>query len=179
MERPSQGRLAFTWIELVVVMVILFFVVALLLPACRYPREAARRTQCVNNLKQIGLAIQNYHDIRQEICPSWLTNDQTSSAQPRDFAAWSILLLPYLGYGDVYEKLDVSQTLSTNVRGPGAVDHRAARMISLATYFCPVLVQREMEFAGVEVSEEVGSEIEVVRGSELVGQGTLDFSRGC
>jgi type II secretory pathway pseudopilin PulG len=67
MERPSQGRLAFTWIELVVVMVILFFVVALLLPACRYPREAARRTQCVNNLKQIGLAIQNYHDIRQEI----------------------------------------------------------------------------------------------------------------
>ncbi|QDT52851.1 Type II secretion system protein G precursor [Caulifigura coniformis] len=91
-------RSAFTLIELLVVIAIIAILIALLLPAVQQAREAARRTQCKNNMKQIGLALHNYHDTYRTF--------PIGTIAPRNKPNWRVSVLPYLEQGAVYNSLD-------------------------------------------------------------------------
>jgi prepilin-type N-terminal cleavage/methylation domain-containing protein len=95
-------RRAFTLIELLVVIAIIAILIALLLPAVQQAREAARRTECRNRLKQLGLAVHNYHDNFNAFPPGTVNplgedpNGRNGNGQPGIGAPWIIFLLPYL-----------------------------------------------------------------------------------
>ncbi len=99
------GRHGFTLIELPVVIAIIAILIALLLPAVQQAREAARRTQCRNNLKQLGLALHNYLDTHSTFPPSGCVSMTTTSQQP-----WSgqAFILPFLDGSTIYNKINFS-----------------------------------------------------------------------
>jgi prepilin-type N-terminal cleavage/methylation domain-containing protein/prepilin-type processing-associated H-X9-DG protein len=100
--RPVWRRTAFTLIELLVVIAIIAVLIALLLPAVQQAREAARRTQCKSNLKQIGLALHNYHDIAQMFPPESIwAYGAVGSWQPRNFS-WLTQILPQMDQAPLY-----------------------------------------------------------------------------
>ncbi|WP_373649997.1 MULTISPECIES: DUF1559 domain-containing protein [unclassified Schlesneria] len=115
MHRRSRG---FTLIELLVVIAIIGVLVALLLPAVQQAREAARRTQCKNNLKQIGLALHNYHDAYNQFPPSMIFQTQHLTAranrpQRANGWAWTSFILPYIDQGPLYNQLNFNTSLVT------------------------------------------------------------------
>src|SRR5437868_9206492 len=103
---PRFARSAVTLVELLVVIAIIGVLVALLLPAVQMARESARRTQCANHLKQLGLAAQNFNDIRSWLPPTRVSNDGTDANQ--NFVTWAILLLPFVEQQNCYSQWDVT-----------------------------------------------------------------------
>ena len=101
----SRNRRGFTLVELLVVIAIIGILVALLLPAVQMAREAARRTSCSNNLKQISLASHNYHDThgRFPITITWARPGQPLGSSWGCFSD-KVFLLPYLEQGPAYER---------------------------------------------------------------------------
>ena len=95
--QTGQVRHGFTLVELLVVIAIIGILVALLLPAIQAAREAARRSQCVNNLKQIGLAVQNYHDTTKKLPPMRVWDGDRT---------WLALILPHLEEAQVLSMWD-------------------------------------------------------------------------
>lgn len=110
----------FTLVELLVVIAIIGVLVALLLPAVQAAREAARRTQCQNHLKNIGLAIQNHHDTYSRV---------PNSRRKYDYITWAAEIWPFLEAGNISHVWDRTQTYY------GQTD--AARRAQVPIYFCP------------------------------------------
>ena len=100
--RMRQG---FTLIELLVVIAIISILIALLLPAVQQARESARRSQCQNNLKQIGLALHNYHDNNRMFPPGGTTLGRCCNTPSG--ITWTISLLPYLDQGIANRMLSI------------------------------------------------------------------------
>lgn len=105
MRKSSSHFKGFTLIELLVVIAIIAILVALLLPAVQQAREAARRSSCKNNLKQLGLALHNYHDTYSVLPPGSLS---------RSHLAWSCFLLPQVEQGPLYDQISAAGAFDAN-----------------------------------------------------------------
>jgi prepilin-type N-terminal cleavage/methylation domain-containing protein len=106
-------RRAFTLVELLVVIAIIGLLVALLLPAVQAAREAARRGQCSSHLRQIGIALHNYHDVQKSFPPGSIFLGSCCSDE--SYISWPISLLPYLEQGPLSERYDHNETNESSV----------------------------------------------------------------
>ncbi|QDU62812.1 Fimbrial protein precursor [Planctomycetes bacterium Pan216] len=123
-------RRGFTLVELLVVIAIIGVLVGLLLPAVQQAREAARRAQCTNNLKQIGSAMHNYHDAHGGFPPGNIVNSHGPTA-------W-VFLLPYLDQLAAYERLNLDQRIGFYFGHPfSEVNRPAMHDLDISTLICP------------------------------------------
>jgi prepilin-type N-terminal cleavage/methylation domain-containing protein/prepilin-type processing-associated H-X9-DG protein len=106
MRKTKQKRSAFTLVELLVVIAIIGILVALLLPAIQAAREAARRTECNNNLKQIGIAMQNYHDTYKKF-PRFAYRCRRDWSYWRGYSAMT-MILPYMEQDALYQDVKLA-----------------------------------------------------------------------
>jgi len=114
-------RAAFTLIELLVVIAIIAILIALLVPAVQKVREASSRTQCANNLKQIGLAVHSYNDTYKEFPPGRLNYDGG--------LGWTVLILPYIEQKNFYDECILKKRYWAHPE--------ATRVKFVPTYYCP------------------------------------------
>ena len=114
---PRRRRSAFTLIELLVVIAIIAILIALLLPAVQQAREAARRTQCKNNMKQIGLALHNYHDVYGTFPPGYTARNVSKTdpvtAETGPAFAWSFAILPQMDGATIFNSIDTDLDAAT------------------------------------------------------------------
>jgi prepilin-type N-terminal cleavage/methylation domain-containing protein/prepilin-type processing-associated H-X9-DG protein len=137
-------RRGFTLIELLVVIAIIAILIALLLPAVQQAREAARRTQCRNNLKQMGLALHNYHDNHQVFPGAFVSHRVVGgTANASHGWSWAVFIMPFLDQGPLYNEINpgMTQIQHPDYEFQGNVwDTAASRPITqtpLSVYRCP------------------------------------------
>jgi len=156
-----RASLGFTLVELLVVIAIIGILIALLLPAVQAAREAARRINCTNNLKQLGLAMHNYHDTHKCFPPGMmLIDDQGTIAGGW---AWGVFLMPFIEQSPLQDTLSVTKyTLSQVVSDPALLPMLQTR---LTVFLCPSSTIEDLrEFQGP--------------GSEMVATANYTCSRG-
>lgn len=137
-----RQRTAFTLIELLVVIAIIATLVAILLPAVQQAREAARRSSCQNNLKQIGIAMHNYHDAQLVFPPGYINPNPILGSYtvptPETSWGWGYSLLPYMEQAPLFDTLSGNQLDDIfRMSTPANTERLKAMQIRLASYRCP------------------------------------------
>jgi len=138
-------RYAFTLIELLVVIAIIAILIALLVPAVQKVREAAARTQCTNNLKQIGLGCHAFHDTYKKLPSAYLLrpgigwNDDVNAGPP-----WSVMILPYIEQSALYNLASVS--IKNYQSGTNDQNWRnIVKGVTIPIYLCPSEANRDIQ----------------------------------
>src|SRR4029079_7858306 len=137
-----RRKSGFTLIELLVVIAIIAVLIALLLPAVQQAREAARRSQCKNNLKQIGLALHNYHELANMFPPGKINAGETACQTwiRGNGAALRGLILPQLDYGPMYNNMNFSDWVHNYCAAKIFTTPQARLIVSgtaIPTLLCP------------------------------------------
>ena len=112
------------------VIAIIAILIGLLLPAVQKVREAANRIQCVNNLKQIGLAVHNYHDTNNTFPPGYASNYDAAGTDTGPGWGWAAYLLPYMEQDNVFRQIDIKQAIE-------AAANSQPRTVIVKTFLCP------------------------------------------
>lgn len=159
MNRLTRYRRGFTLIELLVVIAIIAILIALLLPAVQQAREAARKSQCKSNLKQLGVALHNYHDTHSSLPAGYYSFGTTTGAGPGwaninpttwDAApgwGWGTMILPFMDQSALYAELVIDQP----IWAPGNVPSVASK---LPAFLCPTASGSHDSFV---VTDDAGS----------------------
>ncbi|MCA9236870.1 MAG: DUF1559 domain-containing protein [Planctomycetales bacterium] len=138
---PSRRRRGFTLVELLVVIAIIGVLVALLLPAVQAAREAARRSSCVNNLAQLGLAVHNYEFNRESLPAGTLNPDgPIRNESIGQHVSWIVQILPYIEQNNAYQAFDQEA-------GTYAPENMPVREVMIDVLICP-------SYPGVERVDE-------------------------
>jgi prepilin-type N-terminal cleavage/methylation domain-containing protein/prepilin-type processing-associated H-X9-DG protein len=162
MHRPR----GFTLIELLVVIAIISVLISLLLPAVQEAREAARRAQCLNNLKQIGLALHNYHDAIGAFPPGLISRPDPSTGDNSGPGwGWASMILPQLEQGPVFNAINFSLSIEIPA-------NQTARLTQINTFACPSDASFVAQFTVVDTNTTnvtLGNSICDVASSNYVG----------
>jgi prepilin-type processing-associated H-X9-DG protein/prepilin-type N-terminal cleavage/methylation domain-containing protein len=125
-----KQRLAFTLIELLVVISIIGVLIALLLPAVQAARESARRTQCVNNLKQLGVAMHTYESASRCFPPGYVSNFDTSGTDTGPGWGWAAMLLPQFEQKPLFDAINFNLPIED-------VSNSTSRLTRMSVFLCP------------------------------------------
>ena len=166
-------RKGFTLIELLVVIAIIAVLIALLLPAVQSAREAARRIQCTNNLKQIGLAIHSYHDAIGGFPPGYLSKSGPDGDNNGFGWGWGAMILPQIEQGPLFNTINFGRPIE-------APENSTSRLTQINSFFCPSDASLKPTFTVYDdstTSTALGNAICDVASSDYVGCfGTGDVS---
>lgn len=160
-------RTGFSLVELLVVCSVIGTLIALVMPAVQAAREAARRAQCANNLRQIGLAIANYHEAMASLpmgCIEW--RPPSPHPRPERQIAWSALILPFVDNLAVYDQINFSLAFD-------AIANSTAARVRIAVYQCPTSQRKPNaidEFGGSDYGGIFG---ERITSSNIPAKGTM------
>lgn len=171
---PSEAattRRGFTLVELLVVIAIIGILVALLLPAVQAAREAARRSQCSNNLRQLVLAMHNYESAQRTLPPGFVSLPVDPSNETGDNGpgwAWGAAILAYL------EEAALAEVIDQDV-GLGAPQHAVAVQTTIAAFLCPSVSGPREPFV---VSDDLGNPIDLGTGPLTLGRSHYVASHG-